>query len=1221
MTFLWKFLFRMTNPINATAIALIPIILFVVIFCMETASAQTQTRVSVGFEYGIIGEATNNAHQPERGVLLSTLGISQVVISQLSNDGQFGGTQGNDYDVDVTILFTNGTTATFPAAVNWRETSGSTVRGIGLIRPIGSAADGSGYTPRGGYYTSYLLRFVNQTVTYSETAAGVKIPEVSGNAATSGLLDALNAYATAAPPSTTPSVLTTTLTANPTSIAADGTATSTITVQLKDVNGNNITTGGHTITLTTTAGVLSAVTDNNNGTYTATLTSSSSIETATITGKLNTTDITDDASVDFTDALAPTITGPDGSGGTTTGAAAQETVQENTITVANFSASESVNWSLSGTDAGLFSIDSSGNLSFITAPDFEGPSDSDTNNVYLLNVIATDTAGNTTTQTMTVTVANVSEGSIGGTVLNRQGTAAAGVTVRLRSGGAVIATTTTDASGAYAFLTLGAGTYEVEFVPGLGGNGVKAKSNRGNQNGRFLENITLASDQSITDADAILIDPAGVVYDSVTRSPVAGAVVTFNFNGALVPNTWLDQTAGGPNTQTTGADGQYSFVLNGTAQSGVYTLDVATPTGFTFQSVAIPVTAGPYDPGLGGGIVAVQPQATAPTGSDATTYYLDFSFTIGTTASTTSNGVINNHIPIDPNPSTATSTITASPTSIAADGTTTSTITVQLKDANGNNLTASGGTVLLTTTLGTLSAVTDNGNGTYTATLTSATTAGTATISGTLAGTAITDTETVDFISINAAPVANAGPDQTVASAANVALDGSGSSDADGAPLTYAWSQTSGPSVTLSSATVAQPTFTAPTLAVGDADAVLVFSLTVNHGTVSSSADTVTITVVAPSPTPATAFAEYEEEIRAMLVDNSRRNLTSAMSANQRLIRDARGRMIEAQQALSGCNVDETENDAGFESELDTFECTPNSVVSRNHVPFDIDGSLALNGTTLSTRGNFFEQTGNYEGTQRRLFFGDFDVQHDGDTGSTTATLTARVAWEQMTSDRTMLGYFIGGELASSNITGAFEGDQDRVGVTAGGYAVHELTDQVYFDGFLSYGIGRNNLKMANDVLGLTSDYTTRTATAGAALSGVYEYEQYEFRPELAFSYGYTWIGNVRFTGRAYGLVDDTLSLDAGNVSITNLTLRPEVIWALDADTVSDSNSQLSFAPRAICERSIATTRTENCGSGAEIGLTSISEDGLSNAEFRVIVDRVGSSNRSSLALNIEHRF
>lgn len=46
---------------------------------------------------------------------------------------------------------------------------------------------------------------------------------------------------------------------------------------------------------------------------------------------------------------------------------------------------------------------------------------------------------------------------------------------------------------------------------------------------------------------------------------------------------------------------------------------------------------------------------------------------------------------------------------------------------------------------------------------------------------------------------------------------------------------------------------------------------------------------------------------------------------------------------------------------------------------------------------------------------------------------------------------------------------------------------------------------MAYDI----TEYTTRTATAGAALSGVYEYERYEFRPELAFSYGHTWLGNV----------------------------------------------------------------------------------------------------------------
>ncbi|MFB2119968.1 filamin/ABP280 repeat domain-containing protein [Parapedobacter sp. 2B3] len=84
----------------------------------------------------------------------------------------------------------------------------------------------------------------------------------------------------------------------------------------------------------------------------------------------------------------------------------------------------------------------------------------------------------------------------------------------------------------------------------------------------------------------------------------------------------------------------------------------------------------------------------------------------------------------------ATTTITAVPTSMTTDGS--SIITVQLKDAAGNNLAASAGTVALSTTIGTLGTVTDNNNGTYTATLTSAAT-GTATITGTLDGIAISN--------------------------------------------------------------------------------------------------------------------------------------------------------------------------------------------------------------------------------------------------------------------------------------------------------------------------------------------------------------------------------------------------------------------------------------------------------------------------------------------------
>lgn len=364
---------------------------------------------------------------------------------------------------------------------------------------------------------------------------------------------------------------------------------------------------------------------------------------------------------------------------------------------------------------------------------------------------------------------------------------------------------------------------------------------------------------------------------------------------------------------------------------------------------------------------------------------------------------------------------------------------------------------------------------------------------------------------------------------------------------------------------------------------------------------------------PLSAFNTYTPQIRQAIVDDATRSLQSGLSSNRRMVQSARERFVEGQRERAACSEDDTGSG-------DDATCDP-GLATRNSVPFDVDGTFALNGATLSTSGEFFEQTGNYEGTQRRLFFGDFDIQHDANTDSTTATITARVAWERLVAEQTMLGYFVGGELAHSTINGTFVGDQDRLGLTVGGYAVHQFQDDLFLDGFLTLGAGRNNLDMANDDLALTSDYNTRTATIGAALSGVYEYEQYEFRPELSFSYGKTWIGNVGFTGRAYERVDDTLSLDAGNVAIANLTLRPEIVWALDADTVADSNSQLSFAPRLICERRETVQSTDDCGGGAEIGLNSRSEDGLSNLEFRVIMDRVGDTTRSSFALNLERQF
>jgi hypothetical protein len=99
-----------------------------------------------------------------------------------------------------------------------------------------------------------------------------------------------------------------------------------------------------------------------------------------------------------------------------------------------------------------------------------------------------------------------------------------------------------------------------------------------------------------------------------------------------------------------------------------------------------------------------------------------------------------------PDPTNANTTITADPATITADGTATSTVTVNIADSNGDLLTASAGTVALVSSSSstTISSVTDNSDGSYTATV-SDTVAGTVTISGTLNDAAITDTAEIVF--------------------------------------------------------------------------------------------------------------------------------------------------------------------------------------------------------------------------------------------------------------------------------------------------------------------------------------------------------------------------------------------------------------------------------------------------------------------------------------------
>jgi len=102
------------------------------------------------------------------------------------------------------------------------------------------------------------------------------------------------------------SAATSTIIATPTSIVANGLTTSTIVMQLRDAAGNDLTddSGANSVQFFTNAGTLTNLTNNLDGSFQVTLTSSLTAETATITGNVNTNPVVDNATVTFTDGSA-----------------------------------------------------------------------------------------------------------------------------------------------------------------------------------------------------------------------------------------------------------------------------------------------------------------------------------------------------------------------------------------------------------------------------------------------------------------------------------------------------------------------------------------------------------------------------------------------------------------------------------------------------------------------------------------------------------------------------------------------------------------------------------------------------------------------------------------------------------------------------------------------------------------------------------------------------
>ena len=374
-----------------------------------------------------------------------------------------------------------------------------------------------------------------------------------------------------------------------------------------------------------------------------------------------------------------------------------------------------------------------------------------------------------------------------------------------------------------------------------------------------------------------------------------------------------------------------------------------------------------------------------------------------------------------------------------------------------------------------------------------------------------------------------------------------------------------------------------------------------NGNTASNSLD-VTITL------PPGLNDQQRDEIVQTIVQEEKKTLRSQLSRNNKMMRRARGRFLDAMQCR---RQDDGELDPRLE-----LECS--EAVQRN-VPLDITGTAMVSQNRSDLSGSFFERIEAFDGSSRRLVFGEFEVTDYSELGL-VATLYGRVAWEQMAREDLMLGYFLGGEVSKSDVGGIYSGDRERLGVSAGAYFVKELEADLTADGFVSVGLGRNELDMTDGVVAVESEYTTRHIQVGAALTGRKEFKGYVLYPEIALSHGYTDVGNASIDATSVGF-DTSEALDVGHVSLTTLSFTPEVAVPLELDQAGFENSELRVRPRLSCERVEAGTASSDCGGGLGVEISATSEDGMRRFTASAQAEKVGTSQRNGIALSFEMDF
>ena len=266
-------------------------LLLTIFFASISFLAVSQNLITVPFSNGFVGNNTANNVSSNSFYLsgVSGLGWTNIQFAQNSSSNIFVA-QGNDIIGMVLITDNNGVEHTVNGFVKWRAPSGSVTTlcfqpqtGTNLTLATNGNNGSATYNITDTKYIG--LTFNGQTLTIPQS--GNSAGEVTGNAATSGLLDLLNNYL-----ATFGKLSVADVTVN------EGAGTATVTVSLSASSTNTIT-----VVYTTSNGTATAGSDYTAATGTLTFAPGQTSRTFTIS-------ITDDATVETIETINVTLSDP-----------------------------------------------------------------------------------------------------------------------------------------------------------------------------------------------------------------------------------------------------------------------------------------------------------------------------------------------------------------------------------------------------------------------------------------------------------------------------------------------------------------------------------------------------------------------------------------------------------------------------------------------------------------------------------------------------------------------------------------------------------------------------------------------------------------------------------------------------------------------------------------------------------------------------------------------